>query len=292
MTTLDARDEKGLRGFMNRGGFWRYVLALVVYLIVYLGSGRILGKVAGHFADDDLLSSVGSVFFQVTASLLVGAVVLVAAMVYLGWARELFGRQPIYRSWWMWIAPILAAIPIVLRLFGIDWGRHGVDVVCFMLGTGLLIGFVEELTYRGFAVKMIRDGGHGEWVVAALSSLAFGLSHSANLLSGQALSTVAVTVLYTFAFGVLMYLTLRTTGFLIGAMVLHGLTDPTTFLSSGGIDKVVTGSGPNALLTLAGTATSVIIVVGLVLLIFVRGKVGTRNPERSPDQSSATAGIE
>ena len=63
-----------------------------------------------------------------------------------------------------------------------------------------------------------------------------------NLFSGQAVTTVAFTVFYTFGFGVLMYLTLRVTGFLVWAMLVHGLTDPTTILASGGIDEVATGA--------------------------------------------------
>nr|BFE75741.1 hypothetical protein GCM10020092_090420 [Actinoplanes digitatis] len=114
----------------------------------------------------------------------------------------------------MWTGPVIVIIPVVLRIFGIDWGQYGFAVAASVLGTGMLIGFVEELTYRGIAVKMLRDGGHGEWVVAALSSLLFALTHSLNLLSGQSIKVVGPTVLYTFAFGVLMYLTLRSTGFL------------------------------------------------------------------------------
>ena len=87
----------------------------------------------------------------------------------------------------MWIAPLVVLAPIVLRVFGIDWGRDAVDVVALVLVTGLLIGYVEELLTRGIGVKMLRAGGHGEWAVAALSSLVFALLHSVNLLTGQEL---------------------------------------------------------------------------------------------------------
>ena len=81
--------ERGLRGFLNRGGFWRLLAVLVVYLAIYLGAGWVSGKVGGHYVDDDLLSSVGSVFFQLTFALVIGAVVLVAFSAYMGWnARD------------------------------------------------------------------------------------------------------------------------------------------------------------------------------------------------------------
>jgi len=148
--------------------------------------------------------------------------------------------------------------------------------VVAVLATGLLIGFVEELAYRGIGVTMVRRGGHGEWVVAAVTSLFFGLSHLANLLAGQSLATVGPTVIYTIAFGALMYLTMRSTGFLVGAMVLHGLTDPTGILATGALDEVKTGTAANSLLTAAGGFTFVVILGGYVLLIFVRGRVEAR----------------
>ena len=83
-------------------------------------------------------------------------------------------------------------------------------MVALVLATGLLIGFVEELLTRGIGVKMLRDAGHGEWAVAALSSLVFALLHTASTCSPARRSRPsAFTIIYTFAFGVLMYLTLR-----------------------------------------------------------------------------------
>ncbi|MGW5920112.1 CPBP family intramembrane glutamic endopeptidase [Nocardia fluminea] len=270
-----SQEQRGLRGFMDRGGFWRFLAFLVVYFAIYLGAGQVVGLLGGHYVEDELLSSVGSVFFQVTASLVVGCVVLAAFSAYLGWNREMFGRQPVYRSKWMWIAPVIVAAPIVVRVLGIDWGRHQVDVVALVLGTGLLIGFAEELTFRGFGVKMLRDAGHGEQAVAALTSAAFALSHGLNLLGGQSITVVGPTVLYTFAFGVLMYLTLRVTGFLLGAIVLHGLTDPTTMLATGDIDKVATDSPSGSLIP--ATSTMVLIVSGYLLVLFVRGRAAARS---------------
>ncbi|MEU4710554.1 CPBP family intramembrane glutamic endopeptidase [Nocardia salmonicida] len=273
-----SQEQRGLRGFMNRGGFWRFLAFVVVYLAIYLAAGFVIGRVGGHYVDDDLLSSLGSVFVQVTAALIVGAIVLAAFSAYLGWNRELYGRQPIYRSKWMWIAPVIVGIPIVLRVLGIDWGRHQADIVALMLVTGLLVGFVEELTYRGFGVKMLREAGHGELAVAALTSLAFALSHSTNLLGGQSIKVVGPTILYTFSFGVLMYLTMRVTGFLLGAMVMHGLTDPTTMLATGGVDEVATDASSGGFLQAAGLFTMIVIISGYLLVLFVRGRVTDQRP--------------
>jgi membrane protease YdiL (CAAX protease family) len=273
LSQLSTHDDRGLRGFLNQGGLWRLLLVVVVYMAIYLGAGWVGSQFAGEFKDEDLLSSLGSVFFQLTLALVVGAIVLMAFSSYMGWTAEMFARQRIYRSWWMWIAPVVVALPVLLRAFSIEWGGPGFDVVALVLVTGLLIGFTEELLTRGIGVKMLRDAGHGEWAVAALSSLVFALLHSTNLLSGQAFSTVGFTVIYTFAFGVLMYLTMRATGFLIWAMIFHALTDPTTILATGGIDEITSDASDSGLIALVSLSTFLLVFVGYLLLIFIRGRV-------------------
>jgi membrane protease YdiL (CAAX protease family) len=104
-----------------------------------------------------------------------------------------------------------------------------------------------------------------------VSSLIFGLLHATNILSGQPILTVALTVVFAFTFGICMYLTLRVTGNLIWPMLIHGLYDPTVFLATGGIDQVHAGSQSVAL-SLAGPANFVFIVIGILGLIFVPGR--------------------
>ena len=81
-------------------------------------------------------------------------------------------------------------------------------------------------------------------------------------------------MVYTVAFGVSMYLTMRVTGFIIWAMVLHGLTDPTGILASGGIDKMPGSDGSSALADAVGLVTIVMVVIWIPPLLRVQGKVG------------------
>lgn len=267
--------ERGVPAFMNRGGIWRFVAFLAVYLVLYLASGKVIALLFPDAARADPLSSAASAFVQLGFPVVFGGVLLFAVASWLGWTAELFGRQPVARSRWMWLGPVVALSPIVLRVLGIEWSSHPLSVIVTVMGIGLCIGFTEELLFRGFAVKMVRDGGHGELVVAAVAAVTFSLSHSVNAFNGQPLLTVGVTVLYTLGFGVLMYLTLRVTGFLLWAMLLHGLTDPTTALASGGIDIVTSAGSDNALLSLGGYLTLPLAFTGIIALFFVRGRAGT-----------------
>jgi hypothetical protein len=290
-TEAEAPASGGLRGFFNKGGFWRFLPVMFVYFLIYVPVGGVVARIADRsFSEDALLSSVGTVFVQLTAGLIVGSIVLIAFTTFMGWNAEIFGRQSIYRSGWMWLAPVIILVPIVLRVLGIDWGGIGLEVSAMMMATGLLIGFSEELLYRGVAVKMLRTGGHREFSVAAISSLLFGLSHTINLISGAQLTTVLATVPYTIAFGVLMYLSMRAVGFIVAAMILHGLTDPTTFLATGGLPDDVDTSAVSGLSQIAGQfGTLLVVLAGFILVFFVRGKVGEPKGAKKDEAAQAPA---
>ena len=275
-------NESGWRTFWNRGGLWRALLVVVVYQALYLVAGQVVGRAFGDLVDtENVFSSPASVFVALTSTLIIGAAVLVAFVFSVGWFRPLFSRQPVRGSWWMWIAPLIVVAAIVLRLLGIDYGAYVASVVALALLTGLFVGFVEEILSRGVVVKMLRDSGKSEWAVMALSSLIFGLSHAMNLLAGQPVVTVALTVVFTFGFGVLMYLTLRVTGNLIWPMLIHGMYDATQFLATGGIDEAHSGT-ENVFLEIAAPATVVITAFGLVAFFFVRG-----HAEQTPSRADS-----
>src|SRR6478672_11487023 len=179
MSDVSARALRGrLRSFFDRGGFWRLVPLVVVYLAIYLGAGLLASRVFARQSEEELLTTVGSVFVDVTFALIVGAVLLGVFLWAMGWTREIFGPQPIGGSRWMWLGPILVTIPIVLRVIGPDYGKYGIAVIVLTIVTGLLVGLVEEVLTRGIAVKMLRDAGHSERVVALVSSLVFAALHS------------------------------------------------------------------------------------------------------------------
>ena len=281
-TTATTVRESGWKAFWNRGGWWKAVMLAVVYLALYLGTGWLVGQLWGDLIEyEDLFADGLSVFLAVGVPVIVGSIILVAFAASVGWLpKPLFARQPVRGSWWMWIAPALVVVTILLRVFGIAWSDYSVGVILATFVAGLFIGISEELLTRGIAVTLLRRCGYNEWVVAVLSSVIFALLHTSNLLSGQSLTTVLPTVGFTFGFGIMMYLTLRVTGNLIWPIILHALTDPTTFLATGGID--VQGTNQSPLLTFAGLSTFVFLAFALIALIFIRGNAHGRASADEP----------
>lgn len=284
-TTTTVRESRW-KAFWNRGGWWKAVMLAVVYIALYLGTGWLVGQLWGDLIDyQDLFADGLSVFLAVGVPVIVGSIILVAFAASVGWLpKPLFARQPVRGSWWMWIAPALIVITILLRVFGIEWSEYPAGVILATFVAGLFIGISEELLTRGLAVTLLRRCGYNEWAVAVLSSLIFALLHTSNLLSGMPLETVVPTVGFTFGFGIMMYLTLRVTGNLIWPIILHALTDPTTFLATGGID--VQGTNPSPLLTFAGLSTIVFLVFGLIALIFIRGNAHGRASADEPGRAT------
>lgn len=271
--------ENGWRRFWNRGGWWRAFGLAVAYMIVYQLFGLLDGSLFGGLVDpDDVLATPASAFFGIGFPVLLGGLAALVFVWTVEWTREIFGRQPVAGSWWMWIVVALVIIPIVLRAVATDWAAYAPGVVPTVLLVGLFIGFAEELVTRGLAVNLLRRGGYGERAVMVLSSLIFALMHSVNVFTGQSPVTVGVTMVYTFGFGVMMYLVMRVTGSIVWAMLLHAATDPTTILATGAIDAHSDTAGDASLIGIAGFFNLIYLVVAVVAIFLVKGRV--RTPEQ------------
>lgn len=252
------------RRFWNHGGWWRALLLTVAYFVLYQALSLIFLPMASLLDGQDTALAVLVLYGM---PILLGGVLLVAFALSAGWLRELFQRQPISGRGWMWIAVAVVLVFNVLRLATTDYGAAGFDLVAAWLLTGLLIGFAEEVLTRGLVVNLLRKAGYREIMVAVGSAALFAAMHAGNLLSGQSLFATALQLLYTFAFGICMYLTLRVTGNLIWPILLHASTDPSVFLQS-------TYMLDSPLADVAALGNIAVIVVGLLSLFFIRGQVG------------------
>ena len=259
--TESSHGTNGWRRFWERGGWWRALLLVVAYYALYqLGSFAFLPLVTS--TDDPAALT----WFGTALPIALGGVLLVLFAWSVGWLRELFGPQPIRGRGWMWIAVAVVLVFNVLRFATIDYGAAGAGVVVAWVVAGLFVGFAEEVLTRGFVVNLMRKGGYREIVVALVSALLFALLHSGNLLSGQSPLATGFQLVYTFAFGILMYLSLRVTGNLIWPILLHATTDPSIFLQSA-------YPADGALTAIAAQGNIAVVIAGIVLLFFIRGKV-------------------
>ncbi|MFK3676483.1 CPBP family intramembrane glutamic endopeptidase [Microbacterium sp. NPDC090218] len=262
--------------FWEKGGWWRALLLTAVYFALFQGLSLLLTPLVEQV--EEPTGTAGVTVFYVLPEV-IGAVILAVFTLSVGWWRELFARQPIRGRGWMWIAIVVVLVFNILRFATIDYGKVGFDVVLTWLLAGLLIGFTEEVLTRGLVVNLMRKAGYREIVVAVISATLFSGLHAGNLLSGQSMLATAIQVLYTFAFGICMYLAMRVTGTIIAPILLHASTDPSIFL-------LTAYPSESPLTAFAALGNFAVIATGLVLLFFIRGRVADTQPSFAEERSA------
>lgn len=256
MAELDA--PSGWKRFWDRGGWWKALLVVAAYYVLYQLGGLLISLVLGgaQLEKDSALSLVVNTGLPI----LLGGVLLLIFAWSVGWTRELFARQPIRGRGWMWVAVAVVLATNLLRFIALDYDKAGIVMVLSWLLVGLFIGFAEEVLTRGLVVQLMRRAGYREIAVALVSAALFAAMHAGNIFDGQGALATIIQVGYTFAFGLLMYLAYRVTGRLIVPILLHASTDPSIFLLT-----AYPSEGPLA--AFAGTGNIWVILAGIVLLI-------------------------
>ena len=163
-------------------------------------------------------------------SLAIGSVLLVA---FIAWARwDMLWRDPqrlpMTRLAWILLGTFIVAI--VVRGVGIAYADVDTSLLMAILSLGVLVGFSEEMLFRGIFLRCMRNGQMSEGAAALWTTAAFGLFHLPNVFLGTGLSGLSQVVVAGLS-GVALYYFRVASGALVVAMVMHGLFDITTFLS-------------------------------------------------------------
>ena len=267
----------GWKAFWDKGGFWRAVLLGLMYVAVNLGTSQVVAWLSPAAIDpDNLIGSAGSVFWVYVMPLAMGLVFLLVFGASVGWLSRLFARQPIGGGWWMWILPIIVLATNALHYATVDYAAFAAGVVPMFLVVGVCVGLAEEILSRGYFINMLRAGGYKELAVALLSSLMFMTLHLVDVLNGLNLIGVIGLLLYTWAFGVAMYMALRVTRHLIWPVIFHASTDPATLLfNAHHVDSTLAG--------IAALGNWPVVFGALILVWFVRGRVDAPAVRASDD---------
>lgn len=124
--------------------------------------------------------------------------------------------------------PFLYFLPMWILTTGNLWdgfslSYRGIAQVFAVLAM-LLVGYVEEMIFRGFLFRAMipKDG----IVIAVIvSSVTFGMGHIVNLLTGQADLETVVQMIFAIAWGFLFTMVYYKSGNLIPCIIAHGLVD-------------------------------------------------------------------
>jgi len=197
----------------------------------------------------------GSVLADLWPGLVVAAVLLVGLVFATGWVRQVGLMRPSV-GWWKWyVLPVawVGGLAVVGRLSG--WGEPEAFPVVALMFVVILIGFNEELVFRGFLLHSFRSRMPLIGAIVATSVL-FALMHTGTPGPDASALSIVVTIGSVFALAVLQAALYITGGSLIPVILFHAWWDLMIF-SGGGID-LTSGSA-----TLGWTALIATIVMAL-----------------------------
>lgn len=134
-------------------------------------------------------------------------------------------------------------IPMWILVTGNLWGGigkvyDGMGQVFAVLSM-LLIGYVEEMIFRGFLFKALipKDGIKAAIVI---SSVTFGIGHIINLLAGQANLETVIQVFFAIAWGFIFTFVFYKCGSLIPCIIAHSLIDAFSMYANNGDSSLTT----------------------------------------------------
>ena len=204
---------------------WQFVLIVIVYAAIIQIGGRIIGS---GVDSDDAFATTGNFLKTALIPIALSSVFAIAVATWLGWWQQII-YEPRRTQRWVRIVPIAL---LLAALIGTSWTNlldQKAGLVLALVVLVCIVGFTEELMFRGIGVVTFRRMHLTEGKVALYSSIAFGAVHLSNALStGTTAIFQAIAVSFT---GYLLYLTRRWAGVIWLAMPVHGSQD---FLISSG----------------------------------------------------------
>ena len=199
--------------------WWQFVLIVIVYAAIIQGGGRIIG--AGVDAGDTF-ETAGNLLETALIPIALSAVFAIAVATWLGWWPQII-HEPLRTQRWVRIVPIALLLAAAV---GTSWGNladQKAELVLALVVLVCIVGFTEELMFRGIGLVTFRRMDLTEGKVALYSSVIFGAVHLSNALAtGTSAIFQALAVSFT---GYMLYLTRRWAGAIWLAMPVHGSQD-------------------------------------------------------------------
>ena len=193
-----------------------FAVAWIVVYVIVCGSLRSLG-------DDSPAMTAGLLGISLAAALFVRRNGLADKYGLDGWAKD-----PRRMLWF---------VPLWVIASGNLWGgadpHYAMPGLAFDMVSMGLVGFAEELVFRGFLFKAMLASG-GERAAIAVSSVTFGMGHIVNLLNGQATADTIVQIVYAVVVGLVFTLVFLKGGSLWPCIIAHSMIDVFSVVSARG----------------------------------------------------------
>ena len=193
------------------------ILFAIFWIVLYtvsMGNLRNLG-------DDSPFMMIGLIVISVLMFLFVRNNGLMEKYGLSGWAKNSRAM--------LWFIPLW--IIASFNLWGGIASRYDLPGLIFAAVSMALVGFAEELIFRGFLFKaLLKDGSVKTAVI--VSAITFGLGHIINLFTGHELFETLMQVVFAVAFGFVVTMAFLKSGSLLPCILAHSLTDVFSLFAS------------------------------------------------------------
>lgn len=187
------------------------VLFAVLWIVVYC---LVLTPLKGNFGLDSAAMLAALIIFTAGICLFVG--------------RNHLGKKYGLSEWPKDMRKYFFFIPMWILATGNLWAGfalsyQGVSLVIAVLSM-VLIGFVEEMIFRGFLFKaMLANGNKAAAII--VSSVTFGIGHLVNLFAGQASFDTLMQVIFAVSWGFILTMVFYKSKSLIPCIIAHVMID-------------------------------------------------------------------
>lgn len=118
---------------------------------------------------------------------------------------------------YLWFIPLVVISSCNLWL-GVGMQHTVLETALYMLSM-LCVGFLEEMIFRGFLYRAMRD--EGTRCAILISGVTFGIGHIVNLLNGAEFLPTLMQICYATAIGVLFTVIYHKSGSLVPCIISH-----------------------------------------------------------------------
>ena len=187
------------------------VLFAVLWIVVYC---LVLTPLKGNFGLDSAAMLAALIIFTAGICLFVGKNHLTKKYGLSEWPKDM-GKYLFFIPMWILATGNLWA--------GFALSYQGVSLVIAVLSM-MLIGFVEEMIFRGFLFRaMLANGNKAAAII--VSSVTFGIGHIVNLFAGQASFDTAMQVIFAVIWGFILTMVFYKSKSLIPCIIAHAMID-------------------------------------------------------------------
>ena len=190
----------------------------ILWIVIYAVG---MGTLQNNFGLDSLWHMLGLIVISAAIFLFVKKNGLMEVYGLAGWAKNSRAVLWFVAVWFLSCMNLLSG-------FQPDYPVPGLFYAAVSMA---LVGFAEELIFRGFLFKaMLKDGNVKAAVI--VSSVTFGMGHIINLFTGHELIATLIQVVFAVAMGFVFTLVFYKSGSLLPGILAHSFIDVTSVLAS------------------------------------------------------------